>query len=146
MVDHCVFNREAAVCRHDALVIWRAVLTRVGNFTVFHGFFRFRQIPVFGTRAGKRDGASCIELQDRVHRRRGDEIDIFKRFLQNGDVFRKTVRHGTVFRHNEVAGILNGDEPCTAGALVHGELFRVFERIGAFDLKICLRFIGLRWA
>ena len=95
---------------------------------------------------GKRDGASCIELQDRVHRRRGDEIDIFKRFLQNGDVFRKTVRHSTVFRHDEVASILNGDEPCTAGALVHGELFRVFERIGAFDLKICLRFIGLRWA
>ena len=99
--DHGVLNGKAAPRGKDLLVVRCAVLARVGDAPVLHGLFCFGQIPALGLGAGERDTVQRVQMQDQVHHRGGDEIEVVQRLTQYGHVGRQVVHLGGIFRYNE---------------------------------------------
>ena len=81
VVDHRVFDGQAAVGGKNRLIIGRTVLARVGDLAVFHGGFGCIQIPVIGLRAGKRHRIQPIDTDDGVHGGGGHEVNTLDRLL-----------------------------------------------------------------
>ena len=86
MEHHGVLDGEGAAGGKDALIVRGAVLARVGDAALLHGLFGLFHIPTIGLRAGEGDAVQGVQMDEEVHHRGGDEINIIQRLAQHHNV------------------------------------------------------------
>ena len=76
---HGVLDGEGAAGGKDALIVRGAVLARVGDAALLHGLSGLFHIPALGLRAGEGDAVQSVQMNEEVHHRGGDEINMIQR-------------------------------------------------------------------
>ena len=111
MVDHRGFHCKLTGAAYDRFVIRCAVLSCIGNLSLFHRSFRLRKVPSGLLCPGKCNGIQGIQADKIIHGGGRHKIDIFYRFMKDRDRSRKSVRRGHTFRQQEkLIRIPDGDE------------------------------------
>ena len=135
MEDHRVLNGKAAVGSEDLLIVRGAVLARVGDAPGLHGGSGFVEMPAGSLGAGEGDAVQRIQMEEQVHHRGGDEIDILHRLAQGRDPGGQAVHLGGIFRQDEELFPRpgQGQQGRAAFVAVGGELPGVVQRIGVVE-------------
>ena len=138
MEHHGVLDGEGAASGKDALIVRGAVLARVGDAALLHGLSGLFHIPALGLRAGEGDAVQGVQMDEEVHHRGGDEINMIQRLAQQNDVLGQVVHLGGPFRDDEEPpGVRDVDHHIAALIAVGGKLGGIVQRIAVVEHEGC---------
>ena len=138
MEHHGVLDGEGAAGGKDALIVRGAVLARVGDAALLHGLFGLFHIPALGLRAGEGDAVQGVQMDEEVHHRGGDEINMIQRLAQQNDVLGQVVHlGGPLGDDEEPPGVRDVDHHIAALIAVGGKLGGIVQRIAVVEHEGC---------
>ena len=144
--NHGVLDGKTAVRGQNLFVVRGTVLACIGDAARFHGLLCFGQIPSLGLGAGEGDAVQCVQMQDQVHHRGGDKIDVLHRLAQHGHVGGQAVHLGRILRHHEefLPGIRDAHHGIAAFVAVRRELLCIVQLVMVGENKtFCIRRLRL---
>ena len=134
MEDHGVLDGEAAPGSKDPLIVRGAVLAGVGDAALLHSLLGLLHIPALGLGAGEGDAVQCIQMDEEVHHRGGDEVDVVQRLAERDNIGGQVIHLCRVLGdHEESAAVRDVHQHISPLIAVGGELSRVVQRIAAVE-------------
>ena len=144
--DHGVLDGKTAVRGQNLFVVRGTVLACIGDAAHFHGLLCFGQIPAFGPGTGEGHAVQRVQMQNQVHHRGGDKVDVLHRLTQHGHVGGQVVHFGGILRHHEkfLPGIRDAHHGIAALIAVRRELLCIVQLVMMRENKtFCIRRLRL---